>query len=64
MVTVSARRELVRFGQARGLSERHALRMAGDEREPAPIRRRRIATRRCASALWRWPSATGDTVTG
>ena len=29
MVTVSARRELVRFGQARGLSERHALRMAG-----------------------------------
>ncbi|HEY8834397.1 MAG TPA: IS3 family transposase [Chthoniobacterales bacterium] len=29
LVTVSARRELVRFGQARGLSERRALRMAG-----------------------------------
>ena len=29
MVTVSARRELVRFGQARGLSERQALRLAG-----------------------------------
>lgn len=29
MVTVSARRELVRFGQTRGLSERHALRMVG-----------------------------------
>jgi transposase InsO family protein len=29
MVTVSARRELVRLGQARGLSERHALRMVG-----------------------------------
>ena len=29
MVTVAARRELVRFGRARGLSERHALRMAG-----------------------------------
>src|SRR5512136_2491915 len=28
MVTVAARRELVRFGQARGLSERRALRMA------------------------------------
>ena len=28
MVTVSARRELVRFGQVRGLSERHALRLA------------------------------------
>ena len=28
MVTVLARRELVRFSQARGLSERHALRMA------------------------------------
>src|ERR1700693_2840009 len=29
MVTVAARRERVRFGRARGLSERHALRMAG-----------------------------------
>ena len=29
MVTVAARRELVRFARARGLSERHALRMAG-----------------------------------
>lgn len=28
MVTVAARRELVRFGQARGLSERRALRIA------------------------------------
>jgi putative transposase len=29
MVTVAARRELVRLARARGLSERHALRMAG-----------------------------------
>ena len=28
MVTVAARRELVRFGQARGMSERRALQMA------------------------------------
>ena len=40
MVTVSARRELVRFGQARGLSERHALRMAGMSASLLRYRRR------------------------
>ncbi len=39
MVTVSARRELVRFGQARGLSERHALRMV--KMSPSLLRYRR-----------------------
>ncbi len=58
MVTVSARRELVRFGQARGLSERHALRMAGMSASLLRYGGGRIATRRCASALWRWPIAT------
>jgi len=40
MVTVSARRELVRFGQTRGLSERHALRMAGMSASLLRYRRR------------------------
>jgi len=40
MVTVSARRELVRFGQARGLSQRHALRMIGMSASLPPYRRR------------------------
>ncbi len=40
MVTVSARRELVRFGQARGLSERHALRMIGMSASLLRYRRR------------------------
>src|SRR5258708_3138734 len=40
MVTVSARRELLRFGQTRGLSERHALRMAGMSASLRRYRRR------------------------
>jgi putative transposase len=40
MVTVAARRELVRFGRARGLSERRALRMAGVSGSVLRYRRR------------------------
>ena len=40
MVTVAARRELVRFGRARGLSERRALRMAGVSGSVLPYKRR------------------------
>ncbi len=54
MVTVAARRELVRFGRARGLSERHALRMAGMSGSVLRYRRRDEGNQVCASALSTW----------
>ena len=54
MVIVAARRELVRFGRARGLSERHALRMAGLSGSVLRYERRDDGNQGCASALSTW----------
>lgn len=62
MVTVPAKRELVRFARDKGMSERRALKRVGIQACCA-MSAETMAMGNCASGSWRWRIGTGATAT-
>ena len=59
MVTAPLRRELVRWMQAKGMTERRALQVVGMSASAYRYQPRPDRNRRFVSALWGLPSGTG-----